>query len=162
MRRRRTTWMAAGAGVLAALALWLTSPLSTTVTVVGHVDGDTLHVRRLTGQRETVRLIGIDTPELHHPTKPVGCYAQQAKDELARLAPLGASLRLELDTEGYDRYDRTLAYLWTAEGRLVQADLLAAGAGTVLTVRPNTRYAARLYDAQYEARLARRGLWGAC
>ena len=42
--------------------------------VVTHVtDGDTVAVR-FGGTTEKIRLIGVDTPETVHPTKPVGCF----------------------------------------------------------------------------------------
>lgn len=75
------------------------------------VDGDTLHVD-VGGRDETVRLLGIDTPELHKPAVPVECGARRAADVLARLAQ---GKRVELvDDPTQDRrdyYDRRLAYV---------------------------------------------------
>ena len=45
--------------------------------IVSVADGDTVEVR-VNGQREKIRLIGVDTPETVHPTKPVGCYGPEA------------------------------------------------------------------------------------
>ena len=42
--------------------------------VVQVLDGDTIVVRRAGGVDETIRLLGVDTPETHHPRKPVQCY----------------------------------------------------------------------------------------
>jgi micrococcal nuclease len=45
--------------------------------VVQVFDGDTIVVQR--GEyRDTIRLLGVDTPETHHPTKPVQCYGPEA------------------------------------------------------------------------------------
>ena len=41
------------------------------------IDGDTIHVR-VEGKRYTVRLIGVDTPETKHPTKPVQYFGREA------------------------------------------------------------------------------------
>ena len=46
-------------------------------TVVSVADGDTVTVKFASGQ-EKIRLIGIDTPETVHPTKPVGCFGPEA------------------------------------------------------------------------------------
>src|SRR4051812_42876384 len=45
--------------------------------VVKAVDGDTIDVR-IGDRTDTVRLLGIDTPETHHPTKPVQCFGPEA------------------------------------------------------------------------------------
>ena len=46
-------------------------------TIVSVVDGDTI-VLRVQDQTETVRLLGIDTPETVHPTKPIECFGPEA------------------------------------------------------------------------------------
>src|SRR6516165_2102483 len=46
--------------------------------VVQVLDGDTIVVRRAGGADETIRLLGVDTPETHHPRKPVQCYGPEA------------------------------------------------------------------------------------
>src|SRR5262245_45280563 len=64
------------------------------------LDGDTVVLRR-GDSTETIRLLGVDTPETHHPTKPVQCFGPEASDfTTARL--LGRSVRLEDDVEHRD------------------------------------------------------------
>ncbi len=79
--------------------------------VVRVVDGDTLHVR-IDGREETVRLLGIDTPELHRPGTPVECGARAAAREMQRLAA-GRRVTLVPDRtqDARDRYGRLLAYV---------------------------------------------------
>ena len=48
------------------------------------VDGDTIRVR-LDGRSETVRYIGVDTPETKKPGTPVQCFGKQASRENERL-----------------------------------------------------------------------------
>jgi micrococcal nuclease len=79
-------------------------------TVVTVIDGDTLDVR-IAGRRERVRLIGIDTPETVHPTKPVECFGPEASARAAELLPVGSVVLLRRDVEARDRYDRLLAYV---------------------------------------------------
>src|SRR2546430_16342935 len=73
-------------------------------TVVRVVDGDTVEVARGGSDTDTVRLLGINTPETHHPTKPVECFGPEAaaftEEHLA-----GRSVQLEGDIEGRDRYE---------------------------------------------------------
>lgn len=137
----------------------------TPVKFIRVVDGDTLHL--VYRQRDTaVRLIGIDTPELHyrrgHPDYPEP-YARKADDYLGALVK-GRELLVELDVERRDRYGRTLAYLWArGDGDsaliFVNAQLLRAGLAQVLTIPPNVKYVERLLAAQHVARNEGIGLW---
>ena len=53
--------------------------------MIAVVDGDTIKVRLADGTRETVRLVGIDTPESRRPKTPVECGAKRAAEALRRL-----------------------------------------------------------------------------
>ena len=86
-------------------------------TVVRTVDGDTVWVRLASGV-EKVRYIGIDTPEVHHPTRgeePGGRAATEINRGLVGDRPV----RLEPDVQLRDRHGRLLAYVWVkrADGR---------------------------------------------
>jgi micrococcal nuclease len=126
------------------------------------VDGDTLRLRARRGP-ETVRLIGIDTPESVHPTKPVECFGRQAARRLRALVPPGTHVRLERDIELRDRYDRLLAYVFRRrDGLFVNEALARDGFAHTATYPPNEAYADRFVDAVTDARAAGRGLWHAC
>jgi micrococcal nuclease len=71
-------------------------------------------------------------------------------------------VRLERDAEARDDYGRLLAYVHRADGLFVNLELARQGAATVLSIEPNTAYAAVIAEAVDEARRAERGLWGAC
>src|SRR5438034_11692503 len=73
-------------------------------TVTRVVDGDTIHVN-LGGRDETVRYIGMDTPESVKPGTPVQCYAEAASHRNQRLVD-GQRVALRLDAETRDRYGR--------------------------------------------------------
>src|SRR6267378_350862 len=76
--------------------------VDTQYRVVDVFDGDTIVIDRA-GTRETIRLLGVDTPETHHPTKPVQCFGPEASAySTSRLS--GQSVRLEDDVEGRDIY----------------------------------------------------------
>ena len=129
--------------------------------VVRTVDGDTIHVR-LAGGVEKVRYIGIDTPEVHHPTwgeEPGG----RAATEINRRLVGNRAVRLEPDVQTRDRYGRLLAYVWVTgpDGveLMVNAELLRLGYAAVLTVPPNVRHAELFRKLAAEAREQHRGLW---
>ena len=126
--------------------------------VTAHVDGDTLEVA--TG--ETIRVIGVDTPETKHPSKPVECYGPQASAYTAERFPVGTRVRLVHDVERSDRYGRTLAYVYRADdGLFLNLALVQDGFAQVATYPPNVAHVEELITAQREAREAGRGLWGA-
>lgn len=126
------------------------------------VDGDTL-VARVGKAEETVRLIGIDTPESVSRAKPVQCFGAEASEHLESLVPAGTDVTLILDVEARDVYDRLLAYVVrAADGLFVNLDLVETGHATVLDYPPNDHFAAYFARAQAEARSRQRGLWAAC
>jgi micrococcal nuclease len=131
-------------------------------TVVRVVDGDTIVVR-LGGGEETVRLVGIDTPETVDPRRPVGCFGTEASRRTKALLPVGTRLRLERDVEARDRYGRVLAYVYRADDHtFVNLALAEEGFAEPLTIPPNVTHASRFAAAAAAARAAGRGLWGAC
>lgn len=127
-----------------------------TGTVVMVVDGDTIHVR-VDARIEKIRYIGINTPEVRHPTKGEEPGGREASAVNRRLVE-GQQVRLELDVQRRDQYGRLLAYVWVA-GLMVNAELVRQGYAQVMTVPPNVRYQARFLALQREAREARRGLF---
>jgi micrococcal nuclease len=130
--------------------------------VTRHTDGDTLRIR-IDGVEEKVRLVGIDTPESVKPNSPVECFGKEAAAHLARLVPLGTPVRVVLDAEPRDRYDRLLAYVYrAADGLFVNAAMAADGYANLLTIPPNVAHTDDVRAAVADARSAGRGLWSAC
>ena len=134
---------------------------SPNAAVVRVVDGDTVIVD-WGGVEESVRLIGVDTPETKHPNEPIGCYGPEASAYTTNLLPPGLSVRLELDKDERDRYDRLLAYIYLDDGAMINEMLITGGYGRVLTIQPNARHAERFLDAERQAQAGGLGLWGAC
>ena len=163
-------------GVLAALAIALgvaapaqaypTMPqgVQGPFTVTKAVDGDTIWVDN-NGQRQKIRLIGLDTPETVDPRKPVQCFGREASAQ-AKTILGGQSVYLETDPsqDTIDKYGRTLAYVWTASGRLFNLDMITDGYAHEYTYDLPYRYQADFKAAQNDARAQERGLWspGAC
>jgi micrococcal nuclease len=131
--------------------------------VVTHpVDGDTIDVR-IGGREESVRFIGIDTPESVARDRPVECYGKEAKARTAELLPAGTEVRLERDVEARDRYGRLLAYVFRASDDLhVNLLLVQEGYAEARPFEPNTTRQAELDRAEDEAKAAGRGLWPVC
>ena len=67
-------------------------------TIVEVIDGDTV-VGDLAGHRETVRLLGIDTPETVHPDRPVQCFGPEASARLRLLLAPGSGVLVTRDVE---------------------------------------------------------------
>jgi len=120
------------------------------------VDGDTIHVR-IGDRLEKVRYIGIDTPEVRHPTKGEEPGGRQALSVNRRLVA-NRHVTLELDVQSRDRYGRLLAYVWVGE-TMINAELVRLGFAQVMTVPPNVRHQALFLKLQRDARDAGRGLW---
>jgi micrococcal nuclease len=127
--------------------------------VVQVVDGDTIVVER-GSYRDTIRLLGVDTPETHHPTKPVQCYGPEASAySTAHL--FGQLVRLEDDVETHDIYGRRLAYVYL-HGANFEEELLRKGYARLLVIEPNHAHARDMLDDELDAKARGVGLWGAC
>lgn len=132
-----------------------------TARVLRVVDGDTIKVE-LAGRPETVRYIGVDTPESVKPNTPVQCFAKAASRFNERLVG-GKRVRLRYDAERRDRYGRLLAYVYRArDGLFVNAELVRRGMAVPLTIPPNVAHADEFVRLARRARELGRGLWRAC
>ena len=129
-----------------------------TATVVRVIDGDTITVT-IDDQEETVRYIGIDTPEPYRDGEPA-CYSQEATSRNTELVA-GAQVQLVSDDEDRDKYDRLLRYVYIDE-LFVNELLVAEGYATTLRIEPNITEAKTLQQAEDTARAQGLGLWGVC
>jgi endonuclease YncB( thermonuclease family) len=124
-------------------------------------DGDTIVVD-MSGKKETIRFIGVDTPEVHDPRKPIQCFGKAASAHTKQL--IGENrVRLEADptNSNRDRYNRLLRYVYLPDGTLVNKKIIADGYGFALTAFPFEKME-EFRQAQKEAREGNRGLWSAC
>ncbi len=124
--------------------------------VTNIIDGDTIVLE--TGEK--VRYVGMDTPELHHPKKPVQCFAQKAMERNRELI-LGKVVRLEKDVSETDKYGRLLRYVFI-DNLLVNDELVKEGYAQLLTIPPDVKYANLFRTSQQEAFVNGRGLWKEC
>jgi micrococcal nuclease len=122
--------------------------------VVRVIDGDTAYFSTggAEARRVTVRFIGIDTPE-DTTTKEAG--GPQATTFTKKFLPIGKTVWLEWDSEKYDKYGRSLAYVWLSNPidgdddviseeeithDMLNYSLVKAGHAQPMTIAPNTRY----------------------
>ena len=135
----------------------------TQVEVLQVFDGDTIEVEYLDGPRdglvESVRLIGIDTPEVDHNGVDHDCYALLAWQEAIDLLD-GQLAWLTFDEECTDTYDRALAYVWRDEdGLWVNQHLVLQGFARACPFSPNTTFTEDLANAEMTAIAELRGRW---
>jgi len=125
------------------------------------IDGDTVAVN-MNGAVETVRLIGVDTPETHKPNTPVQCYGPAAAAYTKNV--IGKqSLRLVADSlsTNRDRYGRLLRYVYLPNGQLLNELLIQNGYGFYYPYFPFSKSTQFATDEQ-GAMAAHKGLWGNC
>lgn len=131
-------------------------------TVTRVVDGDTVNVR-LGSHTETIRLIGVNTPETKHPTKGVECWGPEASAHTHHLLPPGTDVLVVRDEEARDKYGRLLAYVTRAQDNLfINLDLVSGGWADTLSIEPNTAYADAFSSAVSAAQQQHLGLWAHC
>jgi len=139
---------------------------TTRVEVIEVIDGDTIRVRDLeTDDIFRVRYLGIDTPELDGLGYET-CFADEAMEKNEELV-LDQRLMLEFDRDKYDRFGRTLAYVYTLDEDgekdvFVNLELLQEGYARFYLDKQNTLRQDELIEAALGAQEDFSGLWGSC
>jgi endonuclease YncB( thermonuclease family) len=130
--------------------------------VVSYSDGDTISID-MNGSHETIRFIGVDTPETHDPRKKVQCGGPEAAAYTKATISKFGKVRLESDTLGSnrDRYDRLLRYVYLPDNTLMNENLIQNGYGFAYTYFPFSKSALFTKD-ETEAIAAKKGLWSHC
>jgi micrococcal nuclease len=140
-------------------------------TVKRVVDGDTLRII-YQGQEESVRLIGIDTPESKNNKKArkdagrsgkdidqITAMGKEAAKYMRTIAREGDRVNIEFDVQKRDKYKRLLGYVYLESGHMLNEEIIKAGYASPMTIPPNVRYLDRFLKLYREAREARRGLF---
>lgn len=123
------------------------------------VDGDTFWVINQKGQNEKIRLIGINTPEARRTGRTeVEYFGKEASDYVKKIL-IGRKVRLEYDVQRYDRYKRTLAYVYLDDGTFLNALLVKEGHASTATFPPNVRFSEYFVNLEREARHRKKGMW---
>lgn len=129
--------------------------------VVRVVDGDTVIVR-IDGTDQTLRLIGIDTPETVDPRTSVQCYGAEASKRAKELLS-GRTVTIETDTtQGTrDTYGRLLAYVHRDDGLFFNRYMVEEGYAHEYTYDQPYKYQEEFQQAERQAQAAGKGLWSA-
>ena len=162
--RSRPGWAVAVLLLLVAIRLWQDYSIPRppealtegTYRVERVVDGDTL----VLANQARIRLWGADTPETVHPRKPVEPFGPEASDFTEQFIAAGSgTVRLQMDRERLDKYDRFLAYVWV-DDRMLNEELIRAGLATAETgYNYSQSMKTRFRRAENEAKSNRRGIW---
>ncbi len=116
------------------------------------IDGDTVIINRA-DKKEKLRLIGIDTPERNE------AFYEDATTFTRDLLQ-GKMVYLEIGSEPYDKYGRTLCYIYLDDKETMANELIMrAGWAEMLTIPPNDKYASRFKRARRDAQLNGRGMY---
>lgn len=131
-----------------------TAPTSyETATYVRDVDGDTIMVE-VEGERQRIRLIGIDCPESVAPQETGKKNTKEGKEASSYTSSLlsqGQTLYLVADKDPTDTYDRALRYVWLEQPtdardtqevgtKMLNGILCAQGYAKSHRYKPNTSY----------------------
>lgn len=123
-------------------------------------DGDTFKID-MNGQTETVRLVGVNTPETVDPRRSVECFGKEASTKLKSLIE-GNVVRLEVDAtqSDRDRYHRLLRFAFLPDGTDIGLELLSEGYAheSLYSQKPHL-YRDAYVVAQTQAQAAQLGLW---
>ena len=128
-------------------------------TVTDVVDGDTIKIS-MNGATETLRLIGIDTPETVDPRKPVQCFGKEASN-MAKQLLSGKKVRIESDPtqDTRDKYGRLLVYVVREDGLFFNKHMIAEGYAYEYTYNTAYKYQSEFNSAEESARTSGKGLW---
>ena len=154
--------VAVGLSLLASCSSGATTENKVLVRILTVIDGDTVDIE-IDGRTERARLIGVNTPETKHPTKPIECFGPEASAYMTQLLPKGTDVRIERDAEARDRYGRMLLYLYrNSDNLFINLDLISRGYGTPMSIEPNTFHRNDFVHAAALAEASNVGLWKAC
>jgi micrococcal nuclease len=121
-------------------------------TVRRVVDGDTFE----TAAGDKVRLIGINTPEVHGKTE----YYGREASEFTKQRLQGQTVYLFPDVSDTDKYGRLLRYVFIENDPVMfNETLLTEGYANTMTVPPNVMFAEKFAQLERAAREEQKGLW---
>jgi len=129
-----------------------------TKTVTKVVDGDTINVDPFPDGEDSVRLLGIDTPETNYFGHSQGKYAENAKLFLNNLIRVGDTVQLENDKEERDKYGRVLAYVFI-NNENINVKLVLEGMAAPYQIFPNLKYFDDIRQATLDAQESKKGIF---
>ena len=145
-------------------------PQELELTVTKVIDGDTFEIESSDGNKDLIRLLAVDTPEVKEPNKPneyaditdIACldlWGHRAA-EFATLELKGQTVKLILEGRTLDElfsFGRLLAFLIKG-GENFNALLIERGLARVFTEKPNSKNE-EFSELQRQAQASNAGLW---
>jgi len=133
-------------------------PADGTFLVTNILDGDTIEIEYFRG-KETVRLLGIDSPESASKNDYIKCLGEKAKEKLQEKL-LGKKVKLRVDKLSgvVDQSGRLLRYVLNDDNMMVNAEMVLDGYATAFSTYPFD-YRDKFLDLQEMARKNKAGLW---
>lgn len=138
-------------------------------TVTRVVDGDTIEVN-LAGKNYKLRLVGVDTPETVHPSKPVEFYGLEASN-YTKSQLTGKKIYLQKDVSETDKYGRLLRYVWLTRpssneptkeeviNQMFNAQLVKNGYAHAYSYPPDVKHIPIFRELEKNAMNSSLGLW---
>ncbi len=125
------------------------------------LDGDTFIVK-IDNKSETVRMLGIDTPETVDPRKPIQCFGKEASHKTKELLN-GKSVILKIDSSQniLDKYNRILAYVYV-DNFFINKYLIENGYAREYTYQKAYTFQKDFKKLMKQAQNQKLGLWGVC
>ena len=124
--------------------------------VVKVIDGDTI----MLDSGETVRYIGVDTPEVSVPLTDLECYGPEATNRNKELVK-GRQIKMVRDMKNRDKYGRLLRYVYLTDGTFINMELAKEGYARALSIYPNVSFTREIELAVTDAQHDNKGLWSA-
>jgi len=124
-------------------------------SVIRVIDGDTIVI----SGNIHIRLLGVDTPELHHPNKKVECFAHEAK-KFTESQVLNKKVKIILEGKQDDPWKRPLAWVWYGKyfKKLLNAEIIKEGYGFSFRKYPTSKLE-EFNELERQARQQQKGLW---
>lgn len=132
------------------------------------VDGDTVKIQfagsrpEICSKNETVRLIGVNTPELNlHKDAEAEYFAQEAYLYTNRYYREEVKIQLDDVSASRDKYGRLLAYVWLCNATMLNKNLIEDGCGRYYSAFLfNENLMKEFAAAEVQAIQSKKGLWG--
>lgn len=123
------------------------------------VDGDTIKVI-INGEKTTVRLLAVDTPETVHPTKEVESFGKEASDFTCDKIKNAKKIELEYDEASTkaDKYGRHLAWVFI-DDKLLQEELIKKGYAKIDYLYGDYKYTEKLQKIESDVKDEKIGVW---
>lgn len=147
-----------GLCLLSGLSLPVVGFTNNSGSVVRVKDGDT-YVIEINGNEETVRLIGVDTPESVHKNKAKNTkWGKKISKIVKKKLKKGTKVKLTYDKGEKDIYGRTLAYVYV-DGKMINEYLVEKGYARAVYYAPNGKYRKKFEKLQKQAKKKKKGFW---